>query len=729
MATIKEVAKLAGVSIGTVSNVLNGKTSNAELIDRVESAMSQLSYRPDANARSLKNTKSKLIGVLMPEICQSDHAHFLSRLENLLREQGYGILLKISNNNWLLEKKNLTQCMEQCVDGIIWYSPAREQLTIPEEKKDIPYVIVTKYPLSGYEGDQIQIDYRAAVEAAYEKMRDLGMERIGVIFDSMKFLLYAAENIHSYRITNYTKIVDSRERAFQAAYELLYQNPELEGIIAGNSEIAAGIERALELLERKDVRVFCCKESQWAEQNANGMGSVSVSQSAVAEAAVSRLMDALEQPYTHECLAQVIPAVFEYREETPGLKQKAKTHLKFALYDSPAARGLQMYSQIYTKKTGVRIFIDLLEYKDLESLILRSARDQESEYDGFMIDVSWLEEAATSGGIACLTGQFRDDQAYLDGFIDGMVREYGMFENELYALPFMSGTQILVYQKDLFEDPVLKRQFSRNYDQELLPPTNWAQYNLVSEFFTRTCNPKSPVHYGNISVQGENIYNTIGFLNRLWAYGAELFDSADRLVINSPNALAALKNYMKSFQFSNPDRNINSWDAAVAEYCKGDTAMAVFYDSHAMRINDYTRSKVAGNIGSMLIPGGVSVLGGWSLGLNQYGHKKEEAFQYLKWVCSEHNSIPLSLLGGSTVRKSFYLRPDMEEIYPWKKQIPESYEKSRKRRFPKKLKNFQQNELYTRIIPHEINRALCGEITEEEALSNMEMHIKSKSEV
>lgn len=201
----------------------------------------------------------------------------------------------------------------------------------------------------------------------------------------------------------------------------------------------------------------------------------------------------------------MIPAVFEYREETPGLKQKAKTHLKFALYDSPAARGLQMYSQIYTKKTGVRIFIDLLEYKDLESLILRSARDQESEYDGFMIDVSWLEEAATSGGIACLTGQFRDDQAYLDGFIDGMVREYGMFENELYALPFMSGTQILVYQKDLFEDPVLKRQFSRNYDQELLPPTNWAQYNLVSEFLPEHA-IRSPLYIMEISVFREKIF-------------------------------------------------------------------------------------------------------------------------------------------------------------------------------------------------------------------------------
>lgn len=71
----------------------------------------------------------------------------------------------------------------------------------------------------------------------------------------------------------------------------------------------------------------------------------------------------------------------------------------------------------------------------------------------------------------------------------------------------------------------------------------------------------------------------------------------------------------------------------------------------------------------------------------------------------------------------------MEEVYPWKKQIPESYEKSRKRRFPKNLKNFQQNELYTRIIPHEINRVLCGKITEEEALANMEMHIKNKAEI
>lgn len=61
MATIKKVEKLAGVSIGTVSNVLNGKNLNAELIDKVENAMQQLSYQPDANARSLKKAILKTV--------------------------------------------------------------------------------------------------------------------------------------------------------------------------------------------------------------------------------------------------------------------------------------------------------------------------------------------------------------------------------------------------------------------------------------------------------------------------------------------------------------------------------------------------------------------------------------------------------------------------------------------------------------------------------------------
>lgn len=722
MATIKEVAKLAGVSVGTVSNVLNGKTSNAELIDKVENAIQKLSYRPDANARSLKNTKSRLIGVLMPEIAQSDHVQFLSKLESLLREKGYGILLKVSNNNSLLEKKNITQCMEQCVDGIIWYSPSRKNVELSEEQKKIPFVIVSKFPLLGYEGDLIQINYRDALEDGCHKMEQLGIEHTGFLFDSLPFFLDSTANIHCPEDS--VKIVDGKERAFQAAYELLYQNPKVQGIIAGNNEIAKGIERALRMLEREDVHIFCCMENQWADQSLYCNGHMSVSQSKIAEASIIRLIDAIEKPYGHECHIQTYKAEFEYDAETPYPSYEAKVELKFALFDSPAARGLQMFSRIYQDKTGVQVSINLLNYSELENLLLRNARDKCSEYDGYMIDISWLEEAVESGGIQRLTDEFRDASSYLDGFIDGMVQEYGTYKGELYALPFMSGTQVLLYQKDLFEDPLLKRQFFRNYAQELLPPVNWAQFNLISEFFTREYNSHSPIRYGNLCIRGENVYNSIGFLNRLWSYDADLFDQNGNPEVNKPNALAALKSYIKSFQYSPADENITSWDDVVSEYCKGDTAMTVIYDSHAMEIGDYTKSKVAGNLGSLLIPGGVSVLGGWSLGLNSYGKKKKETLDYLKWICSDSNSIPLSLLGGSTLRRNFYRRSDMEDIYPWKKQVLVSYEKSRKRRFIENVKGSKKNEIYTRIIPHEINRVLHGEISEEEALVYMEKHMR-----
>ncbi|MEG2361727.1 MAG: LacI family DNA-binding transcriptional regulator, partial [Christensenella sp.] len=69
MATMKDVAKLAGVSHGTVSNIINGaKGVSLDKVKRVEKAMKELSYEPNAIARSLKLSKTMQIDIILPNI-------------------------------------------------------------------------------------------------------------------------------------------------------------------------------------------------------------------------------------------------------------------------------------------------------------------------------------------------------------------------------------------------------------------------------------------------------------------------------------------------------------------------------------------------------------------------------------------------------------------------------------------------------------------------------------
>ena len=94
MPTIKDVARLAGVSHGTVSNVINGaKSVNSQIVKRVRKAMEELGYQPDAKARSMRNSKTRLIGVVLPDITQRKYATLYTGLELKLRSQGYILCL------------------------------------------------------------------------------------------------------------------------------------------------------------------------------------------------------------------------------------------------------------------------------------------------------------------------------------------------------------------------------------------------------------------------------------------------------------------------------------------------------------------------------------------------------------------------------------------------------------------------------------------------------------
>ena len=726
MATIKEVASLAQVSIGTVSNVLNGKTNNAELIERVEDAMERLGYRPDANARSLKNTKTNSIGVILPNIINPDLAAFLSAIEMELREKGYSLLLKLTQNNGLLEKNAVNQCLEQCVDGIIIYSSAQKKFYEKSIRDSVPVIFINQQGVADQIADLIHLDYEAAFEKALQEFCIQGLDEVGIILESNLIEKQRLLEIYRryYANTGNIKLINySKELGFKGAYQLLCENSRIKAIVAGNYVISEGVKKAIQLLGFDNIPLVAFKESNWIEDDSVYAAQVGIPLKKIAQSAVKRLLYAIENPHTHEKVTETFSASYEVirplLSNVPKDSGQGKV-LKLLMFDSPAAHGLSQLSKVYMKKNNIAVQCEILSYKGLEDALYKAAAEKAGHMDGFMMDILWLDGLVSTGILEPLSSVVAKN--YLTSFLEGKVKEYAEKSGELYGIPFMAGTQLLFYQKDLFEDQKLKMAFYRMYGEILQPPATWAQFNLIAEFFTRSCNKKSPVKYGVACVQGENIYTAISFLNRLWAYGSDIFSAAGEVVINTNNALAALKNFIKSYQFAAETGVNTTWDEVVNEFKNGDSAMVILYDSHAVAINDYTQSKIAGNIGYSLIPGGCPVLGGWNMGVNYYSPHKKEMTDFLLWACGDEVAIPMALLGGTTLRKKYYLKNDLENMHPWKSLAMESYPLSRKRILPQTAAS--NPELYSYTIPHEICRILSGEITEEEALENIERELK-----
>ncbi len=183
MPTSKDVAKLAGVSRATVSNVLSGaKYVSPELVKKVEDAVRKLNYRPHGIARSLVSKKTFSIGVLVPRINSSFYPPMISAIENKFSEAGYSTILCESAENPENEFEMLRVLSEKRVDGLIW---------VPSGEKNIGFVrsidasgtpvIVLDRRLRGLDFDTVISDNRTAGKIATEHLIGLGNSKILII--------------------------------------------------------------------------------------------------------------------------------------------------------------------------------------------------------------------------------------------------------------------------------------------------------------------------------------------------------------------------------------------------------------------------------------------------------------------------------------------------------------------------------------------------------------------
>ena len=722
MATIKDVSKLAGVSLGTVSNVLNGKTNNEELIEKVEKAINDLSYRPDAVARGLKNTRSNIIGVVIPDVVQPQYHEFLMTLEKHLRTRGFNLLVHFSHGNRLLEAQSVDSLLDMKVASIVIYSASSYEFQDKWSDCNIPMLLITGENRVKFHGNIIFLDYSEAFQKVLNLIDSNENMNIGLVVERGLYERGRLKEIFLNRSGDSSLVVlaeSSKEAGFKSAFELNHLCGKLDAIIVGSQALGEGMVRGLARLGKTDIPVYAIKGSSWIEDANIYKGVISLSHHDVAVEAVHNIADVIQRPAIREQTTYNIVAELKQSTISSGKIVKAKNDLHFAMYDCSSARSLQMYSTIYEKAAGKRIYFDMFSYGELETLLYEHAEQKNSRYDGFMIDIAWFQGLVESGLVKNLDHILKNNKSYLNDFEKNAVRDYGMYVESLYAIPFMSGSQILFYQRDLFGNSALRRKFERKYHEELVPPESWVQFNTIAEFFTQKYNPASPVKYGVSMSYGDNVYTTIDFLDRLWAYGGKLFDDFGNVVINSSSAVAALKSLRQSYLYSS-GAILDSWDKVAMEFSEGNSAMAILYNSDVGDINNPTKSKIAGNLGYSLIPGKIPVQGGWSLGLNSYGKHTEEAERFLLWACDKGNGIPLTIMGGSTLRSEYYRSQDIEKTQPWKRLVEQTLSLGRKRAMPEIWDESRwKNKIYTEIIPGEILKVINGEQSESAPVDNM----------
>ncbi len=180
-ATIKDIAKLTGLGLATISSYLNGGNVRLENRKKIEAAIRELNFEVNEVARGLKTNKTKTIGVIIPELSNKFCTDIITAMEDILRSHGYATIVCDCRTDKELEKKAAEFLYRKRVDGIINMPVSSDgSHLLCFQRAKIPIVLIDR-KINGIDCDYVLVDNLAAAKNAVLKLIADGHTRIGMI--------------------------------------------------------------------------------------------------------------------------------------------------------------------------------------------------------------------------------------------------------------------------------------------------------------------------------------------------------------------------------------------------------------------------------------------------------------------------------------------------------------------------------------------------------------------
>lgn len=255
--TIKDIARLSGVSTTTVSKIINKKDKDISqgTIDRVNNIMRERNYVPSTIARSMVTKKTKTIGIIIPDIRNPFFPELTRGAEDMAHTLGYNLMICNTDDDIKKERQYMDILKKKMVDGIIFTASSAEVAISHISKTDPPLVLVDRdIDVPNLKG-RIIVNNINGGYIAVRHLIDRGCKKIAIIAGSKSSL----PSVHRYE--GYVKALEENgikldkelcrfgsfksEYGYEMAMEILNSHNDVDGIFCASDMIAIGAMKAV----------------------------------------------------------------------------------------------------------------------------------------------------------------------------------------------------------------------------------------------------------------------------------------------------------------------------------------------------------------------------------------------------------------------------------------------------------------------------------------------------
>ncbi len=313
--TMHDVARVAGVSIKTVSNVINDYPHvRPGTRDRVNEAIEKLDYRPNLSARGLRSGRTGVIGLAVPSLRENYFAELADAVIRAAEKRGLGVMVEQTSGQREAELRAVSTSRPRFLDGLLFSPVSLGQEDAGSLTVDAPLVLLGERIFGG-PTDHVTMHNMSSAQAAVEHLLEIGRTRIALIGADPAHRNDA--NSASLRLKGYTRALEAagieidpalvrptvmsqwnRAGGAAATHRMIEEGVRFDAVFALNDTLGLGVLRALReegLRVPDDVAVIGFDNIDESKYSVPSMSTVDTGRDEIAAIAVDRLIERINE--------------------------------------------------------------------------------------------------------------------------------------------------------------------------------------------------------------------------------------------------------------------------------------------------------------------------------------------------------------------------------------------------------------------------------------------------